>query len=117
LSGVLEHAGPYTVFAPSDEAFAKLPVGAVESLLAAPDTLADVVGYHLVAGRMTATDIAGRISAETLQGEETWPSPTTAPSGSTAPASSPATSKPRTGSSMSSIACCYRHASERSTKR
>ena len=70
LSEVLEHEGPYTVFAPSDAAFAKLPVGAVESLLAAPDTLADVVNYHVVPGRMTWADIADRISAETLQGED-----------------------------------------------
>jgi uncharacterized surface protein with fasciclin (FAS1) repeats len=70
LSDLLEHDGPYTVFAPSDEAFAKLPEGAVQSLLAAPDTLADVINYHLVPGRMTAADIAGRISAETLQGED-----------------------------------------------
>jgi uncharacterized surface protein with fasciclin (FAS1) repeats len=70
LSDTLEHEGPYTVFAPTDEAFAKLPAGAVESLLAAPDTLADVVNYHLVPGRMTTADVAGRISAETLQGED-----------------------------------------------
>lgn len=70
LGPVLEHDGPLTMFAPSDEAFARLPDGAVESLLAAPDTLADVVNYHLVPGRMTAADIAGRISAETLQGED-----------------------------------------------
>ena len=67
---MLEHAGPYTVFAPSDEAFARLPDGAVQSLLAAPDTLADVVNYHLVPGRITAADITRRISAETLQGED-----------------------------------------------
>ena len=70
LSDVLQHEGPYTVFAPSDEAFAKLPDGAVQSLLATPDTLVDVVNYHLVPGRITAGDIAGRISAETLQGED-----------------------------------------------
>lgn len=70
LSDVLEHDGPYTVFAPSDEAFAKLPDGAVESLLAARDTLADVVNYHLVPGVMRAADIAGRTSAETRQGED-----------------------------------------------
>ena len=70
LSDVLEQEGPYTVFAPSDEAFANLPAGAVESLLAAPETLADVVNYHLVPGRMTAADIARRVSAETLQGED-----------------------------------------------
>jgi uncharacterized surface protein with fasciclin (FAS1) repeats len=70
LNDVLEHDGPYTVFAPSDEAFSKLPDGAVQSLLTAPDTLADVVNYHLVPGRMTAAEVAGRISAETLQGED-----------------------------------------------
>ncbi|MBV9943654.1 MAG: fasciclin domain-containing protein [Solirubrobacterales bacterium] len=70
MSGLLEYEGPYTLFAPSDEAFSKLPDGAVESLLATPDTLADVVGYHLVPGRMTAADIAGRVSAETVQGED-----------------------------------------------
>jgi uncharacterized surface protein with fasciclin (FAS1) repeats len=70
MSDVLEHEGPYTVFAPSDEAFSKLPDGAVQSLLATPDTLADVVNYHLVPGRITAGDIASRISAETLQGED-----------------------------------------------
>ena len=69
LSGLLEYEGPYTLFAPSDEAFAKLPDGAVESLLATPDALADVVSYHLVPGRMTAADIAGGVSAETVQGE------------------------------------------------
>jgi uncharacterized surface protein with fasciclin (FAS1) repeats len=69
LSDVLEHRGPYTVFAPSDDAFAKLPDGAIESLLAAPDTVADVVNYHLVPGRITTGDIADRISAETVQGE------------------------------------------------
>jgi len=70
LSDLLQHEGPYTVFAPSDEAFAKLPDGAVQSLLATPDTLADVVNYHLVPGRIAAGDIAGRVSAETLQGED-----------------------------------------------
>ena len=70
LSDVLQHEGPYTVFAPSDEAFAKLPDGVVQSLLATPDTLVDVVNYHLVPGRITAASIAGRISAVTVQGED-----------------------------------------------
>jgi len=70
LSDVLERGGPYTVFAPSDEAFAKLPSGAVKSLLSAPDMLTEIVNYHLVPGRMAAADISGRNSAETLQGEE-----------------------------------------------
>jgi uncharacterized surface protein with fasciclin (FAS1) repeats len=70
LRSLLEYSGPYTVFAPSDEAFSKLPAGAVEALLATPDTLADVVNYHLVPGRMTAADVASRMSAHTLQGED-----------------------------------------------
>ncbi len=70
LGELLETDGPYTVFAPSDEAFAKLPDGAVQSLLESRDTLADVLNYHLVPGRMTWAEIAGRISAETLQGED-----------------------------------------------
>ena len=70
LSDVLEHEGPYTLFAPSDEAFAQLPDGAVQSLLASRDALAGVVNYHLVPERITAAEIAGRVSAETLQGED-----------------------------------------------
>jgi uncharacterized surface protein with fasciclin (FAS1) repeats len=69
LSHMLEHRGPFTVFAPNDEAFAQLPLGTVEALLGDPDTLADVVNYHVVPGRMSAADLAGRLSAETLQGE------------------------------------------------
>ena len=67
---LLASGGPYTVFAPSDNAFSRLPDGVVESLLAAPDTLADVVGYHVVSGRLTTTDVGRRSSAETFQGED-----------------------------------------------
>ena len=70
LSEVLRREGPYTVFAPSDEAFAKLPDGVVQSLLATPDTLADVVDFHLVPGRITAANITSQVSAETLHGED-----------------------------------------------
>lgn len=70
LSQILAEEGPYTVFAPSDRAFACLPDGVVDSMLAAPDTLADVISYHVVPGRLTAADIAHRFSAETFQGED-----------------------------------------------
>ena len=70
MDEVLEGRGPYTMFAPSNEAFAKLPAGAVDSLLAAPETLADVLSYHLVPGLITAAEIRRRASAETLQGDE-----------------------------------------------
>jgi uncharacterized surface protein with fasciclin (FAS1) repeats len=61
--------GPYTVFAPSDDAFAKLPEGAVDSMLGSPETLANILGYHLVSGRITAAEVATRTSAPTIQGE------------------------------------------------
>jgi uncharacterized surface protein with fasciclin (FAS1) repeats len=69
LAEPLAGSGPYTLFAPSDKAFARLPAGAMDSLLAAPETLADVVGYHVVPGRLTTTGVVRRLSAETVQGE------------------------------------------------
>ena len=69
LTEQLAHEGPYTVFAPTDQAFARLPVGAVQSLLASQGTLTDIVKYHLVPGRITAEEVAQRIRAETMQGE------------------------------------------------
>jgi uncharacterized surface protein with fasciclin (FAS1) repeats len=62
--------GPFTVFAPSDEAFAQLPEGTVDSLLAEPDRLAEVLTYHVVPGRVTAADVVGLATAPTVQGEE-----------------------------------------------
>jgi uncharacterized surface protein with fasciclin (FAS1) repeats len=70
LAERLAGEGPYTVFAPSDKAFARLPDGVIDSLLATPDTLADIVSYHVVPGRLTAADVARRASAETFQGED-----------------------------------------------
>jgi uncharacterized surface protein with fasciclin (FAS1) repeats len=70
MAEALVDGGPYTVFAPSDEAFAKLPDGVVDSLLASPQTLANVLSYHLVPGRLTAAEVATRRWAPTLQGED-----------------------------------------------
>lgn len=70
LAQTLLDGGPYTLFAPSDEAFAQLPEGAVDSLLLSPGTLANVLSYHVVPGRMTAADVAARASAPTVQGED-----------------------------------------------
>lgn len=69
LSELLTHEGPYTIFAPTDRAFAQWPAGAVQSLLAAEGTLTDVINYHLVPGRMAADEVAQRIRAETVHGE------------------------------------------------
>ena len=69
LEDTLAGDGPFTVFAPHDDAFAELPEGAVDSLLGQPDTLTSVVTYHLVPGRLPAAEVACRRRAPTLQGE------------------------------------------------
>ena len=60
LVGTLKGKGPYTVFAPNDAAFAKLPPGTVESLLKNKAKLAMILKYHVVPGRVKAADIAGK---------------------------------------------------------
>jgi uncharacterized surface protein with fasciclin (FAS1) repeats len=57
LVDTLKSAGPFTVFAPSDEAFAKLPAGTVESLLADIPKLTAILTYHVVAGKVMAADV------------------------------------------------------------
>jgi len=71
LSGVLQGEGPFTVFAPTDQAFAALPAGTVEALLADPATLATILTFHVVPGRVTAADIVGAGGAQptTVQGQ------------------------------------------------
>jgi uncharacterized surface protein with fasciclin (FAS1) repeats len=70
LESTLAGEGPFTVFAPSDEAFAQLPDGTVDSLLAEPDKLAEVLTYHVVPGRVTAAGVVGLTTVPTVQGEE-----------------------------------------------
>ena len=70
LGGTLADGGPFTVFAPTDEAFAKLPAGTVEALLADPAKLTGVLTYHDVPGRVTAAEVSALTSATTVQGEE-----------------------------------------------
>ena len=60
--------GIFTVFAPTDEAFAKLPDGTVEALLADPTALARVLTHHLVPGRVFARDLSGVVSTTTAAG-------------------------------------------------
>ncbi len=57
LVPTLKGAGPFTVFAPTDEAFAKLPAGTVEALLADIPKLAAILTYHVVAGKVMAADV------------------------------------------------------------
>jgi len=57
LIDTLKSTGPFTVFAPTDEAFAKLPAGTVESLLADIPKLTAILTYHAVAGKVMAADV------------------------------------------------------------
>ena len=57
LVETLEGKGPFTVFAPTDAAFAKLPAGTVEALLADPQKLASILTFHVVPGKVMAADI------------------------------------------------------------
>ncbi len=57
LVDTLKGAGPFTVFAPTDEAFAKLPAGTVESLLKDIPKLSAILTYHVVAGKVMAADV------------------------------------------------------------
>ncbi|MEO7814576.1 MAG: fasciclin domain-containing protein [Sphingomicrobium sp.] len=79
LVETLSGAGPFTVFAPTNDAFAKLPAGTVESLVkpAAKADLTKILTYHVVAGKMTAADLSaaiktggGKAQLTTVQGEK-----------------------------------------------
>ena len=57
LADTLQGAGPFTVFAPTDAAFAKLPAGTLDGLLANKAELASILTYHVVSGRVMAADL------------------------------------------------------------
>ncbi|UCF55531.1 MAG: fasciclin domain-containing protein [Bradyrhizobium sp.] len=70
LVHTLKGKGPFTVFAPNDAAFAKLPPGTVESLLKDKAKLAAILKYHVVPGRVKAADVAGKsLQVKTVQGQ------------------------------------------------
>jgi uncharacterized surface protein with fasciclin (FAS1) repeats len=72
LVDTLKGAGPFTVFAPTDEAFAKLPAGTVEDLLKPENKqkLVSILTYHVVAGDVMAKDVVKLSEAKTLNGKE-----------------------------------------------
>ncbi len=72
LVETLKGEGPFTVFAPTDEAFGKLPEGTVENLLKPEnkEQLVAVLTYHVVPGKVLAADVVGLSSAKTVQGSE-----------------------------------------------
>jgi transforming growth factor-beta-induced protein len=71
LVETLKGDGPFTVFAPTDEAFAKLPAGTVENLLKPEnkDLLVKILTYHVVSGKVMAADVVKLKSAKTVQGQ------------------------------------------------
>jgi uncharacterized surface protein with fasciclin (FAS1) repeats len=70
LVDTLKGEGPFTVFAPTDEAFAALPEGTVEGLLADPEALAKILTYHVIAGKVMSTDLSDGMTAATVNGGE-----------------------------------------------
>ncbi len=70
LVDTLKGAGPFTVFAPTDEAFAKLPAGTVEALLNDIPKLTKILTYHVVSGKVLAADVVNLTSAKTVEGSE-----------------------------------------------
>ncbi len=70
LVETLKGAGPFTVFAPTDEAFAKLPKGTVDGLLQDIPKLTKILTYHVVSGKVTAADVVKLNSATTIEGTQ-----------------------------------------------
>ena len=71
LAGALQGSGPFTVFAPTDAAFAALPPGTLDDLLkpANKEKLKSILLYHVVPGKVMAGDLKGTINAKTLEGQ------------------------------------------------
>ena len=68
LIETLKGDGPFTVFAPTDDAFAKLPKGTLESLLKDKESLKKVLLYHVVAGNVTSAEVVKLKDAKTIEG-------------------------------------------------
>lgn len=68
LADTLKSSGPYTVFAPSDSAFGKLPPGTVNSLMKDKAKLAEILSHHVIPGKVTVADVKpGKV--QTMQGD------------------------------------------------
>lgn len=66
----MKSTGPFTLFAPTDAAFAKLPAGTVESLLNDIPKLTSILTYRVVSGKVMAADLKDGMSAPTVQGKD-----------------------------------------------
>jgi uncharacterized surface protein with fasciclin (FAS1) repeats len=70
LVDTLKGKGPFTVFAPTDDAFAKLPAGTVDGLLKDIPKLKKILTYHVVSGKVMAADVTKLKSATTVEGSD-----------------------------------------------
>ena len=70
LVDTLSGTGPFTVFAPTNEAFAKIPKGTLDAVLADKTKLTSILTYHVVSGKVMAKDVAGLTDAVTLEGSK-----------------------------------------------
>jgi uncharacterized surface protein with fasciclin (FAS1) repeats len=69
LVDALKGAGPFTVFAPNDAAFKKLPAGTLDAVLKDKNKLTDILTYHVVPGKIMAADVVKQRSLKTLEGK------------------------------------------------
>ncbi|MFX1540556.1 MAG: fasciclin domain-containing protein [Promethearchaeota archaeon] len=69
LAETLSNDGPFTVFAPTDDAFSALPEGTVEALLKDTEKLKTILLYHVVAGKYKAEDVVSKDAIKTVQGQ------------------------------------------------
>ncbi len=70
LVETLKGDGPFTVFAPTDEAFGKLPEEQLKAILADKELLTSILTYHVIPGKVMAKDVTGLESATTVQGQD-----------------------------------------------
>lgn len=70
LVGTLSGKGPFTVFAPTDEAFEKLPEGTIDNLLEDREGLGKILTYHVVKGKVMSDEVVNLNKAETVNGQE-----------------------------------------------
>lgn len=70
LVDTLKGPGPFTVFAPTDDAFAKLPAGTVDALLKDIPKLTQILKYHVVSGKVMAADVVKLKTATTVEGSD-----------------------------------------------
>lgn len=69
LSTMLSSKGPYTIYAPNDDAFHKLPEGILEQLLEDKERLKEIIIYHISPGKITSQELSEMAEIDTLQGE------------------------------------------------